>query len=337
MRHSRKQNPRAIPARATSPACKNNARASLRAFLPRLFYTALFLALTVCILTHSRLSLYYAFTGLTLWFDKMIPALLPFMILSGVMVRMGLTEGFVTLVYPIVRPIFHVSRNVCYVMIMGFLCGFPMGAKCVSDLYLRDMIDRREAEFLLAFCNNIGPVYFCSFALPLLGLQQIGFYAFGMYGLPLLYGLALRYIRYRDIGGRLAPAGLSDGLAREDPPRLMAQLDDAICSALQSICSLGGYMVLFNLLNLLPRLVLGEEAARFLAPLLEITGGLRALGQDAPLYSLLALPFGGLSCIAQTYSCIRDTDLNLRDYIRHKLALTALTALWYGLWLLARH
>ena len=50
--------------------------------------TVMFLMLLICILSHSRMSLSYASLGLGLWFEKMIPSLLPFMILSGVMVRM---------------------------------------------------------------------------------------------------------------------------------------------------------------------------------------------------------------------------------------------------------
>ena len=143
--------------------------------------TFLFLALLGCILTHSGLSLYYAGAGLELWFQKMIPSLLPFMILSGVMVRMRLTDKAAMILYPIVRPILKVRKNVCYAMLMGFLCGFPMGARVVDDLYMRQMITKREAEYLLAFCNNIGPVYFCSFVLPLLGRKLVFPYLFGMY------------------------------------------------------------------------------------------------------------------------------------------------------------
>ncbi|MDE5950529.1 MAG: hypothetical protein K2H12_02985 [Acetatifactor sp.] len=69
-----------------------------------------------------------------------------------------------------------------------------------------------------------------------------------------------------------------------------------------------------------------------LSPLLEITGGLHRLGQSCPLYSLLLLPFGGLSCIAQTYSMIHDTDLPLGEYVIHKLLLTALTVIYYLAW-----
>ena len=125
-----------------------------KAFFVNKFTIALFFLMTYCILTHSDLSLSYAFMGLELWFNKMIPTLLPFMILSGIMVRMKLTDGFTVFVYPIVRPLFRVSRNVCYAMIMGFLCGFPMGAKTVHDLYGHGLITKREAEYLLAFCRN---------------------------------------------------------------------------------------------------------------------------------------------------------------------------------------
>ncbi len=319
--------------------------------------TIFFLILCACILTNSSVSLSYAVLGLELWFQKMIPALLPFMILSGVMVRMNLTEKAASIVYPIVKPLYKVRKNVCYAMLTGFLCGFPMGAKVVDDLYLRQMITKREAEFLLAFCNNIGPVYFCSFALPLLNRKFLLPYLFGMYGIPLLYGLVLRFTLFKDLSlpqqdGRraslvcceispkqLAPSA-SKQLSAALPPaqmplgeRLLDEINQSINASVQSILTLGGYMILFNLLNLLPHILLGHSLP-LLAPLLEITGGLGMLGASLPLYSLLALSFGGMSCIAQTYSCIGNSDLSIGGYILHKIILTLLNGLFYLGWLL---
>ena len=36
----------------------------------------------------------------------------------------------------------------------GVFCGFPMGAKVVSDLYGAQKLSKSEANTLLAFCNN---------------------------------------------------------------------------------------------------------------------------------------------------------------------------------------
>ena len=205
------------------------------------------------------------------------------------------------------------------------------------DILLRTALVLRlslkEAQRLLAFCNNIGPVYFCSFVLPLLHRQLLMPYLVGMYGLPLLYGLFLRYTKYRDLTTLLTKTDVKGSRVSWKKESLLEEIDDAVTSSIQSILSLGGYMILFNLLNLLPHILTGKPFA-VLSPILEITGGLNLLGDKAPLYSLILLPFGGLSCIAQTYSCIKKTGLSITDYTLHKLLLTAVTGIYYLFWFL---
>lgn len=293
----------------------------------KLIYTAVFLYIVFCMLVYSRISIYYALLGLNLWFEKMIPSLLPFMIISGIIIRLNLTESFTEVIYPFIRQTFRVSRNVCYCMLIGFLCGFPMGARTVADMFQRNKISSKEAGYLLAFVNNIGPVYFTGFVLPLLGRKLTAPYIAGMYGVPLLYGLILRYTLYKnqaDNKNTTIQRPVASG-------NILVHIDDAIHSSLENIITLGGYMVLFNLFNLIPHVIIGS-APVFLAPLLEISGGLFLLGDRYPLYTLLALVFGGFSCIAQTYTCIRNTGLSITDYILHKLILTMLTALYYLGW-----
>lgn len=311
-------------------------------------FTLFLLFLSGCILTHSAQSLSYASLGLELWFSRMIPVLLPFMILSGIMVRLNLTERMAMAAYPVIGPLYGVRKNVCYCMLLGFLCGFPMGAKVTGELRERGMLTRLEGQYLLAFCNNIGPVYFLGFALPLLRLRLVAPYLLCMYGIPLLYGLLLRHTAYRDIGAlrKKTPSLRAAGELRgcEQPTELpsgkrttlqaiLEAAEQSVQSSIQSILTLGGYMILFNLMNLVPHVIFGR-ALPVLSPLLEITGGLGMLQESLPLYSLLALSFGGLSCIAQTYSCIRKTDLSLSEYAFHKAVLTLLSAAFYLGWFL---
>ena len=310
--------------------------------MKKIFGICFFVLMTGCILTHSSLSLAYAALGLNLWYEKMVPVLLPFMILSGTLIRMGMTDSLIRPVRPLFGRIYRLSAPGIYVILMGFLCGFPMGAHTASDFRDREEISSEEGQYLLAFCNNLGPVYFLGFVLPLLHRKLLFPYVFGMYGVPLLYGIFLRYSVYknrisektdhsfgRDNAAKfLEPAGLAPLPAMSLPDAL----DDAITAAGRSILQLGGYMIFFNLLNLLPRLLL-PDSFRY-APLLEISGGLKLLGDRFPLYTLLLLPFGGLSCIAQTGSCIRNTGLSLKSYILHKMVLTVLTAAYYLGWFL---
>lgn len=294
--------------------------------------TAGFCFLFYLILSHPAESVLYAFTGLTLWFQKMIPALFPFMILTGLMIRMELTGPFARLLLPAFKPLFKgISVSGVYCIIMGFLCGFPMGAKVVSELYGRGKLSYREASFLLAFCNNIGPVYFTGYVMPLLGITKPLLYVVGMYGIPLLYGMVLSRILKLPCEKDAALASWKDNKNNKKSGSILVHLDSSILSAIESITRLGGYMILFNLLNLVCLVVLPEGLLPLANALLEVTSGIGRMKDTMPVMTLVLLTFGGLSCMAQTYSIIRGTGLSFRAYCRHKGILTVLTALYYGI------
>ena len=166
--------------------------------MKKIFGICFFVLMTGCVLTHSSLSLAYAALGLNLWYEKMVPVLLPFMILSGTLIRMGMTDSLIRPVRPLFGRIYRLSAPGIYVILMGFLCGFPMGARTASDFRDRQEISSEEGQYLLAFCNNLGPVYFLGFVLPLLHRKLLFPYVFGMYGVPLLYGIFLRYSVYKN-------------------------------------------------------------------------------------------------------------------------------------------
>ena len=300
---------------------------------------SLFTALTLSMLLESEKAFSLSLAGLNLWFEKMIPTLLPFMILSGILIRMNLSDSFARLFAPLLRPVFRLSDSCLYVLVIGFLCGFPMGARVTAESLQHGKLSKREASLMLAFCNNIGPIYFSGFVLTLFpAAKPLSFWA-GMYLLPLLYGLFLRRMVYRDIpcpvpaAGRCILSSASRASSALSGRSLMAQTQEAVTSALVSQASLGGYMILFNLMNLLPDLFLPAKAVlprALCGCLLEITGGLSRLDPSDAFWAFVLLPFGGLSCIFQTYSMIRDTGLSLRLYVFHKCVQTMLAFVYYA-------
>ena len=335
--------------------------------LYRFLFTALSLYLIVLLLRYPSLSLEYASTGLNLWLTKMVPTLLPFMILSGIMIRMNLTESFVRVLHPLLHSLYGTSKNGSYTIIMGFLCGFPMGARIVGELYETGRLSREESSRLLYFCNNIGPIYFLSYVVPVLVIEKPLVPFLIMYGIPLLYGLILcRIVPFFRSNTRHQPAmqycyntqqnlethayqssdsgiSLNAGMnstnsiqhtAKQNKnPRmsLLAATDTSVLSGLIGIAKLGGYMVFFNLLNIVfvPFQHVSTALLNVYQCILEITSGIDHSGQSLYYAILILLPFGGFSCIAQTYSMISRTDLSIRPYIFHKVVQTALTALCY--------
>lgn len=291
-------------------------------------YMALGLYLIFLLLRYPALSLQYAYTGLMLWLRKMIPTLMPFMILSGILISMNLTDRFVRLLHPVLHFFYGTTPNGSYTLLMGFLCGFPMGARIAGELRRKGRLSQKEAEGLLSFCNNIGPIYFLSFVVSTLSLDRPALPFLVMYGIPLVYGIVIM---------RMLPDGCKTACPDTDmtesvsPEGLLCAIDSSILSSLVGIGKLGGYMVFFNLLNILfvPFNRLPSFLLHLYQCILEITSGIAGCGNSFPYLVLILLPFGGFSCIAQTYSMIRGTDLSIRRYLFHKLVQTGLTALCY--------
>lgn len=205
-----------------------------------------------------------------------------------------------------------------------------MGARIVGELLAAGKLSHREGSLLLAFCNNIGPIYFLSFVMPVLGITKPLIPFCIMYGIPLLYGMiVMRMHAPKAQGDDMAPS-----TCQEQALPLLSAVDASVVSGLSGIGRLGGYMVFFNLLNIIfvPFGHLPPFVSYLYNCMLEITSGIDRCGHLHPYLVLILLPFGGFSCIAQTYSMIRHTELSIRPYLLHKLVQTGFTALCYVFW-----
>jgi len=302
------------------------------------------------LLTNPVNSISLVNAGLTTWYKHMIPSLFPFMVLSGILLRSGISRQLSNMFYPLLGKLFRLSPNCIYIIIMGFLCGFPMGASIIADSLSLQKISQREANLLLAFCNNIGPIYFISFVSAACPYYPLWITLSIMYAIPLLYGLILRYTNYRDIpyyypsiyNTKKYPIHtISIENYSKSPTAItnnnnyMRSFEESTAKALTSILTLGAYMVIFNVLQLpfyntfyhLP-----EDILCILKGLIEINSGINAIKIHPELYNTvysIFLPFGGLCCIFQTYAMIKDTPLSLRAYLIHKVLQTLCTIMIY--------
>lgn len=73
--------------------------------------------------------------GLGLCYNVIIPSLFPFFILSSLVVSLGMAGYLGRLLEPVMRPLFHVSGACAAALALGFIGGYPVGARSALTLY----------------------------------------------------------------------------------------------------------------------------------------------------------------------------------------------------------
>ncbi len=270
--------------------------------------------------------------GLLLWFQIVLPALLPFLILSSVILELRLSDSVSRVLYPFFHFLFGISKAGCYPVVIGMLSGYPLGAATVAEMLHRNKISRAEAQYILHFCNNASPMFLIEFIgvvnlqlkQPLLVIVMIYLAAWTNAGLERFLIRGKRF-RQRPHGDYHAP-GMAE-LQAQGEPTLIEILDNSILHGFTVLAKVGGYIILFSILAALFEYLLpfqaGVKAA--IAGILEITSGAEQIA-GAPFSTELRLillmgcsAFGGLSSVAQSASVLAGTDLSVRKYICAKL------------------
>ncbi len=116
--------------------------------------TALFV---LCILLFPDRAFQSSLQGLSLWWNIVFPALLPFLILSELLVGFGLVRGLGVLLDPLMRLVFRLPGASGWAIAMGSLAGGPAGAHITGKLRSEGAISRQQGERLLAISHMSSP------------------------------------------------------------------------------------------------------------------------------------------------------------------------------------
>lgn len=93
-------------------------------------------------------------TGINLVLYSMIPSLLPFILIINILIKKKLCNIISKFFYPILKHIFKASQFSSFIIICGFLSGYPLGCKTIFEGLKNNLISEDEAKKLLTFCNN---------------------------------------------------------------------------------------------------------------------------------------------------------------------------------------
>jgi len=107
--------------------------------------------------------------GLDTWWRVVFPSLLPFFIISELLIGFGVVHFLGILLEPLMRPLFRVPGIGGFVWAMGMASGNPAGPKLAARMREERAISRMEAERLAAFTSSANPLF-------IFGAVAVGFF-----------------------------------------------------------------------------------------------------------------------------------------------------------------
>ncbi len=292
-------------------------------------YIIILIGFLFYILVFPENSVHAAAIGLNLWYENMLPTLLPFSILSYILIHSGVLDSLTRILQRLIRKFFPVSSAGIYPLIAGLLFGFPMGSKITSDLVQSGKMSREEGQRLFCVCNNISPMFVGSFLLnESLGRPDLRFKTYLiLYVPPLIIYMLWNHNRHF--------ATPTENIEKKAASMNLQLIDAGIMNGFETLAKLGGYIIMFAILaQMTTMLPISNPVLKcLLIGCTEITNGISfTAGQD--LNFSLAYPlmvsftaFGGLSGFAQTASMVKDSGFSMLPYLLMKLLGTSVSLL----------
>ena len=306
-------------------------------------------ALCIGLLFFPAESVEAAKSGLKTCAELIVPSLFPFFVLSSFMIELGLADALGRLARPIMCGLFGLGGNCSLPFLLGFVGGYPVGARSAISLYERGEISRGEALRLLSFCNNSGPAF-------ILGVVGAGVFCDSKAGL-LLY---LIHFLSSVAVGLIFRGYRVEGEARleREPSKSARSNSFAACftssvgGAFTSILGICAFVVFFSVAirlliisGLIPAAAKGasfllrplgvtpDAAEDLISGMIEMTSGVSSLrgaagslGKNAVMAAFM-LGWAGLSVHFQVLAFLTKSGLSSKTYILGKLLHAVISAL----------
>lgn len=251
--------------------------------------------------------------------EAIVPALFVFLICSQLLINTGFAKIIKKPFEKIMYPLFKINGAGALAVILGCLSGYPVGALCTCELYRNGDLSKNEAERLLGFCNNAGPLFIIgSVGTVMLKNKKIGYLLWVVNILSsVMCGMLLSLFK-KDEKSENAKRGLSMSV------RFSEAVSKSVKNAIVSVANICAYTILFSVVQSMMFLIFGiNPISIVVSSAIEITSAINKMcmfesgfvscGGILP-YIAFALGFGGLCVHMQVVCAVRKTNLGLGGY-----------------------
>ncbi len=341
MNHSSERRYRALPSR------RKHVSGLLLAILVVLF--------TLALVVYPEQGFTAGIAGLKVFWDVVFPSLLPFFILSELLLGLGVVNALGVMLEPLMRPLFSVPGVGAFALSMGLAAGYPMDAVITARFRKNGLCSRIEGERLLAFTNTADPLFmFGAVAVGMFQNKALGILlALAHYASSFLVGLTFKLYGRRE-EKNVRPVARTDRhpqilkrayqemvRAREEDDRPFGKLlGDSVNDSIRTLLMIGGFIVFFavfiKVLTIagivtiigVPFVLLFHALHMDTALVQPLVSGIFEIdiGSAATASTSAALiqkvsvvsaiiAWSGLSVHAQVASVLTQTDIRMRPYV----------------------
>lgn len=274
----------------------------------------------VLLLISPTVSFEYMRGSLKLCVQSLVPSLFPFMIISDFLISSDTGKILKALFAHPLSFIFGTSREGSFAVLLGFLCGFPIGAKSSLKLYEENKISHTELCHIMSFCNIPSPAFMCGAVGLLFQNSRLGVILFVSLLLSsLILGIVGRFIYKYD--RKAVPVSQK----RTDAVNAFTSAVSSSAAVMLTVCA---YVVFFSVLigyatRLCNIVVAPKIIPVILSGLLEISNGMSCAaglgGNISPILAAFFAGFSGLSVIFQIISLDRGRYISRKSFVLQKL------------------
>ena len=278
-----------------------------------------------CIFTFQKSNYISIRNTIGIFLDSVTPSLFPFILFTNILILSGISKS--------ITKYFKKYGNLIYVSIIGFFCGYPMGAKATYSLYSEGKITKKQATFLMSFANNCNPI----FILSTIGICILDNIYIGLILLISHYLAAIIICIFNFTHNDIIHENIENSniFPKKEDKNLHKSsfeiLDMSIKSTFITLGNILAFIIIFNLCFsiieiILIKLNVSKDIIYSLSGLFEITNGTRLIYLNTNFIfpftiSLISfmLSFSGFSIIFQVYSCIYKAKIKLWYIVKNKL------------------
>lgn len=257
--------------------------------------------------------------GLIVWATAVVPALLPFFVLSKLLTELHFFDRFCKYISPITKKLFNAPAISGYIFLTSIVSGYPVGAKLLQEYHKKNVLTQTQCKKISTFTSTSGPLF-------ILGTVGGGFFGNSKLGIILLCCHILSTIL---CGVLLKNFYCSDNTtitAKNQQVVCENILNDTIYSAIYGILTIGVFISLFFMLtDMLPIYKINSKPLQaFVTGLFEVTHGCKMLSQLNLSFATTAvlaqsiISFGGLCIILQSYAYLKDCGISFLQIISLK-------------------